>query len=354
MEHTLRELPNLPSWLANVITPEWWNVIFLVGQSLVIFLSVVIFAALMIPYERRMLALWQDRYGPNRVGWQGSLQVAADMLKIFFKEDWTPKFADKFMFILAPAIALFTALAGYIIVPVSPSLGGADWSIGILFFLAMAGLAVYAVMFGGWASANKYSLLGGLRSAAQTISYEVFLGLSLMGVVALAGSFNLRDIVASQAGGFWEWNVFGQIFGFLTFMVAGVAVTHRFPFDQPEAEQELAEGYHVEYSGMKFGMFFVGEYVNIVLVSSLITILFFGGWHPIADIAIFTWISPLIWFMVKTLFFMTMFILARGALMRPRYDQVMNFGWKICLPITLLNLVGTAGYILWRSNGGVM
>ena len=217
-----------------------------------------------------------------------------------------------------------------------------------MFFFAMAGLAVYAVMFGGWASANKYALLGGLRSAAQTISYEVFLGLSLMGVVALAGSFNLRDIVYSQAGGFWHWNVFGQILGFLTFMVAGVAVTHRFPFDQPEAEQELAEGYHVEYSGMKFGMFFVGEYVNIVLVSSLITILFFGGWLPLFDGLSF--IPPIIWFMLKTLFFMTMFVLARGALMRPRYDQVMNFGWKICLPLALVNLLVTGAVILMNHS----
>lgn len=349
MDYSVRQMPDLPAWLAGVMSPEAWSIVFLAVQSIVIFLAVVIFAALMIPYERRMLALWQDRYGPNRVGWQGSLQVAADMLKIFFKEDWTPKFADKFIFVLAPAISLFTALAAYIIVPVTPSLGGADWSIGILFFFAMAGLAVYAVMFGGWASANKYALLGGLRSAAQTISYEVFLGLSLMGVVALAGSFNLRDIVYSQAGGFWHWNVFGQILGFLTFMVAGVAVTHRFPFDQPEAEQELAEGYHVEYSGMKFGMFFVGEYVNIVLVSSLITILFFGGWLPLFEGLSF--IPPIIWFMLKTLFFMTMFVLARGALMRPRYDQVMNFGWKICLPITLINLLATAAFILWRTHG---
>ena len=179
------------------------------------------------------------------------------------------------MFTLAPAVAMFTALASFAIIPISPTLGVVDWDIGILFFFAMAGIAVYAVMFGGWASANKFSLLGGLRSAAQTISYEVFLGLSLMGVVALTGSFNLREIVESQIDG---WYIIPQFFGFLTFVVAGVAVTHRHPFDQPEAEQELAEGYHVEYSGMKFGMFFIGEYVNVVLISALMTCLFFGGW----------------------------------------------------------------------------
>ena len=345
MEHAVRELPQLPAWLAGVLTPEMWSIAFLVVQSLIIFLAVVIFAALMIPYERRMLALWQDRYGPNRVGWQGSLQVAADMLKIFFKEDWTPKFADKFIFVLAPAIALFTALAGYIIVPISPSLGGADWSIGILFFFAMAGLAVYAVMFGGWASANKYALLGGLRSAAQTISYEVFLGLSLMGVVAIAGSFNLREIVEAQRD---IWFVIPQFLGFLIFMVAGVAVTHRHPFDQPEAEQELAEGYHVEYGGMKWGMFFVAEYVNVVLISALIVTLFFGGWLAPFNLEI-PFVPPVFWFVIKTAFFVMMFVLARGSLMRPRYDQVMNFGWKVCLPLALVNLLVTGAVILMNQ-----
>ncbi|MDO4427842.1 MAG: NADH-quinone oxidoreductase subunit NuoH [Moraxella sp.] len=321
---------------------ELWSLLFLVVQALVIFLGLVMTAALMIVYERRMLALWQDRYGPNRVGWQGSLQLFADMLKIFFKEDWTPKFADKFMFTLAPAIAMFTALASFAIIPLSPTLGAADWNVGLLFFFAMAGLAVYAVMFGGWASANKFSLLGGLRSAAQTISYEVFLGLSLMGVVAMAGSFNIRDIVMAQTQ---MWNVVPQFFGFLCFVVAGVAVTHRHPFDQPEAEQELAEGYHVEYSGMKFGMFFIGEYVNVVLISALMTCLFFGGWLAPFNLDI-PFLPPVFWFMIKTLFFMTMFVLARGSLMRPRYDQVMNFGWKVCLPVTLVNLLLTAFVIL--------
>lgn len=337
---SFRTVPNAPPFLD--ISPEVWRSVFLVGQSLVIFLGLVITAALMIVYERRMLALWQDRYGPNRVGWQGSLQLVADMLKIFFKEDWTPKFADKFLFTLAPAIAMFTALASFAIVPLSPTLGAADWDIGLLFFLAMAGLAVYAVMFGGWASANKFSLLGGLRSAAQTISYEVFLGLSLMGVVMLAGSFNLRDIVLAQAG---VWNVIPQFFGFLCFVVAGVAVTHRHPFDQPEAEQELAEGYHVEYSGMKFGMFFIGEYVNVVLISALMTCLFFGGWLAPFNLNI-PFVPPVFWFLGKTLFFMTLFVLARGSLMRPRYDQVMNFGWKVCLPVTLVNLLVTAAWLV--------
>ena len=338
---SIRVIPDVPSWLGG-LSFEWWSLIFMTAQTLIIFLGLVITAALMIVYERRMLALWQDRYGPNRVGWQGSLQLVADMLKIFFKEDWTPNFADKRLFTLAPAIAMFTALASFAIIPLSPTLGAADWNIGILFFFAMAGLAVYAVMFGGWASANKFSLLGGLRSAAQTISYEVFLGLSLMGVVAMAGSFNLREIVEAQTT---VWNVIPQFLGFLTFVVAGVAVTHRHPFDQPEAEQELAEGYHVEYSGMKFGMFFIGEYVNVVVISALMTCLFFGGWLAPFNLGL-PFVPPVFWFLIKTLFFMTLFVLARGSLMRPRYDQVMNFGWKVCLPVTLLNLLATAFVIL--------
>lgn len=335
-------LRQLPTSAPFGLDAAFWSITFSVIQALIIFFVLVGTAAMMVIYERRILGLWQDRYGPNRVGPFGSLQLLADMLKMLFKEDWTPNFSDKFVFALAPAIAMFTALAAFIVIPVSPYFGAADWDIGILFVLAMAGIAVYAVMFGGWASANKYSLLGGLRSAAQTISYEVFLGLSLMGVVAMAGSFNLRAIVEAQAG---VWYIIPQFFGFLTFVVAGVAMTHRHPFDQPEAEQELAEGYHIEYSGMKFGMFFIGEYVNIVVVSALITTLFFGGWLAPFNLDI-PYVPPAFWFLIKTFFFMTLFILARGSLLRPRYDQVMNFGWKVCLPVTLINLLVTAACIL--------
>ena len=218
-------------------------------------------------------------------------------------------------------------------------------SIGLLFFMAMAGIAVYAVLFGGWSSNNKYALLGGLRSAAQTISYEVFLGISLMGVVAIAGSFNMREIVEAQRD---VWFVVPQFLGFLIFVVAGVAVTHRHPFDQPEAEQELAEGYHVEYGGMKWGMFFVAEYVNVVLISALIVTLFFGGWLAPFNLEI-PFIPDAFWFIIKTAFFVMMFVLARGSLMRPRYDQVMNFGWKICLPLALVNLLVTGAVILMNQ-----
>ena len=338
----MRVDPSIPSFLTDYMTVNQWQTTFMVVQAIVILLVVVLFAALMSFIERRLLALWQDRYGPNRVGPGGIFQIVADMLKIMFKEDWTPKFADKLTFRLAPAVAMGTAVMSFMVIPISPSLGVADLDIGLLFFMAMAGIAVYAVLFGGWSSNNKYSLLGGLRSAAQTISYEVFLGLSLMGVVAIAGSFNLRDIVESQRD---LWNVVPQFIGFCIFTIAGVAVTHRHPFDQPEAEQELAEGYHIEYGGMKWGMFFVAEYVNVVVISSLIVVLFFGGWLAPFNLDI-PFVPPLFWFVIKTLFFVMMFVLARGSLMRPRYDQVMNFGWKVCLPLSLVNLLVTAAVIL--------
>ena len=286
--------------------------------------------------ERRLLGLWQDRYGPNRVGPFGIFQLVADMIKMFFKEDWIPPFADRLIFVLAPMIAFCSFLIAFAIVPVTPTWGVADLNIGILFFFCMAGLAVYAVLFAGWSSNNKYSLLGSLRASAQTLSYEVFLGLSLMGIVAQTGSFNMRDIVEAQSH---VWNIIPQFFGFVTFAFAGVAVTHRHPFDQPEAEQELADGYHIEYAGMKWGLFFVGEYIGIVLISALLVTLFFGGWHG-------PWLPPVVWFALKTGFFMMLFILLRASLPRPRYDQVMSFGWKVCLPLTLLNLLVTGAMVL--------
>jgi NADH-quinone oxidoreductase subunit H len=308
-------------------------------QALVILLGAVLLGAAMTVIERRLLGLWQDRYGPNRVGPFGSLQLVADMLKIFFKEDWIPPFADRTLFVLAPAIAMASLLLSFMIIPITPGWGVADLHIGLLFFLAMAGINVYAVLFGGWSSGNKYALIGAMRASAQTLSYEVFMGLALMGVVAMAGSFNMREIVNAQEG---FWFVIPQFFGFCTFLIAGVAVTHRHPFDQPEAEQELADGYHVEYSSMKFGMFFIGEYVGMVLVSALIVTLFFGGWHgPL--------LPPIVWFALKTGCFLVLFVLLRAALPRPRYDRVMSFGWKVCLPLTLVNLLVTGAVILLVS-----
>lgn len=294
--------------------------------------SLLILAALLIWIERRLLGFWQDRYGPNRVGPWGILQVVADMIKIFAKEDWIPPFADRAVFILAPTVIMVTSLLAFAVIPIAPGIGiAADLNIGLLFFLAMSSLAVYSVVLGGWASNNKYALLGGLRSAAQLITYEVFMGLSLMGVVMLAGTFNLREIVEAQRE---LWFCIPQFLGLIVFIIASIAESHRLPFDLPEAENELTAGYHTEYSAIKFGMFFVGEYVGIILISALITTLFFGGWlGPV--------LPPVVWFLLKTGVFMVFFILLRASLPRPRYDQLMAYGWKVMLPLALLNLVIT-------------
>jgi NADH-quinone oxidoreductase subunit H len=301
-----------------------------------ILVSVLTLAAGLIWLERRLLALWQDRYGPNRVGPFGLLQVLADTIKILTKEDWIPPFADKAVFVIAPGIIMITVLLSFAVIPFAPGILIADLNVGLLYFLAMSSLGAYSVVLSGWASNNKYALLGGLRASAQMLSYEVFMGLSLMGVVLLSDSFSLLAIVEAQRD---MWFVVPQFLGFALFMIAGIAETHRLPFDLPEAESEIVAGFHSEYSGMKFGMFFVGEYLGVVLISAMITVLFFGGWlGPV--------LPPLVWFALKTLFFICFFILLRGSLPRPRFDQLMSWGWKIMLPLALLNLVVTGAWVL--------
>jgi NADH-quinone oxidoreductase subunit H len=302
---------------------------------------VIVIAAMLIWVERRLLGIWQERLGPNRVGPFGLLQVVADMIKIFTKEDWVPPFADRFSFVLAPAIIMTVVLFSFSVIPFAPGVGVIDSNIGILFVLAMASIGAYSVMLGGLASDNKYALLGSLRAAAQMVSYEVFMGLSLLGVVALSGSFNLREIVLAQEEG---WFVIPQFVAFVIFLIAGVAESHRLPFDIPEAEHEICAGYHTEYSGMKFGMFFVGEYLGLVLVSSLITVLFFGGWLGPALL------PPIVWFVLKASVFIAFFILLRAAIPRPRYDQLMTYGWLFLLPLSLFNLLITGALILLQTT----
>ncbi|UKJ07166.1 NADH-quinone oxidoreductase subunit NuoH [Solitalea lacus] len=298
-------------------------------------------AALLIWVERRMLALWQDRLGPNRAGPLGLFIILADTLKLFFKEDWIPPFADKPVFVMAPAVVVISVLMSFTIIPFAPEIQIIDLNIGVLFFLGMSSLGVYSIVLGGWASNNKYSLLGALRGASQMISYEVFMGLSLMGVVMLSGSFSLKDIVSAQQS---YWFVLLQPIGFIIFFIAGIAETHRLPFDIPEAESELVAGFHSEYSGMKFGMFFIGEYLGITLISAITVVLFFGGWlGP-------SFLPPLAWFAIKTAGFILFFILLRASLPRPRYDQLMEYGWKILLPLTLLNLLVTGAIVLFLNH----
>jgi NADH-quinone oxidoreductase subunit H len=309
------------------------HILAIIAGVLVVMIGV---AAGMIWLERRLLGLFQDRYGPNRVGPFGLAQVLADMVKIFFKEDWIPPFADKPVFVIAPGIIIVTALMSFAVVPFARSVMILDLNIGLLFFLAFSSLGVYSIALGGWSSDNKYALMGGLRGVAQMVSYEVFMGLSVMGVVMLAGSFSLSRIVEAQRH---VWFVIPQFAGFVIFLIAGVAETRRLPFDLPEAESELVAGYHTEYSSLKFGMFFVGEYIGVTLISAFITILFFGGWRgPL--------LPGVVWFFLKVFAFLCFFILLRASLPRPRYDQLMTVAWKILFPLALLNILATAVIVL--------
>jgi len=306
-----------------------------------VLLGAMLGALVLVWWERRLLGFWQDRLGPNRLGPFGTLQMAADVIKLFTKDDWVPPFADRVVFTLAPMAIVAGMLMGFAVVPFGPGLHIIDLNIGVLFFLAMTSLAVYGVLLGGLASNNKYSLLGGLRSAAQMVTYEVFMGLSIMGVVMLTGSFNLSEIVRAQEN---VWFCVPQVLGFVVFLIAGIAESHRLPFDLPEAEHELVAGFHTEYGGMKFALIMVGEYLSVILTSAMVVTLFFGGWLGPA------FLPPLIWFSLKTGLLICFFVLLRAAIPRPRYDQLMSLGWKILLPITLVNLLVTGALALyWRG-----
>jgi NADH-quinone oxidoreductase subunit H len=308
-----------------------------VGGVLLVVLTI---AANLIWFERRMLALWQDRYGPNRVGPFGLFQTIADTIKMFAKEDWTPPFADRPVFVIAPAIIMVTVLISFAVVPVGPNIVVTDMNVGLLFILGLSSLGVYSVALGAWSSHSKYPLLGGLRVAGQMLSYEVFMGLSVMGVVVQTGSFSMGDIVEAQRD---VWFCVPQFLGMVLFLIAGIAETRRLPFDLAEAESEIVAGFHSEYSGMKFGMFFVGEYLGVILISAVTVTLFFGGWRgPL--------LPPVVWFLLKTFVFISFFVLLRASLPRPRYDQLMAAGWKILLPLSLLNLLVTGAVVLARQS----
>jgi NADH-quinone oxidoreductase subunit H len=307
----------------------------LLGAIALVF-GILFSAAFVIWIERRLLALFQERYGPNRVGPLGLVQVVADIVKILTKENWVPPFADKPVFVIAPMIIMVTVLASFAVIPLGPGLVASDINVGLLFFLAMSSLAVYSVALAGWASNSKFALIGGIRAVGQMVSYEVFMGISLLGIVVQAGSFSLVDIIEAQRK---LWFCVPQFVGFVVFFIAGLAETRRIPFDLPEAESELTAGYHTEYSGFKFAMFYLGEYVGVTLISAMVVVLFFGGWLG-------PWLPPFAWFALKTVFFVAVFILIRGSLPRPRYDQLISFGWKLMFPLALANLVATGGIVL--------
>ncbi len=310
--------------------------------------------AMLIYVERKMAAWVQDRYGPNRVGPFGLLQSVADGLKFLFKEDVIPTHVDRKLFLIAPCVSLVTAFLAFAVVP----FGATDDTpnsyqaviaphvdIGILFIFALGSLAVYGIILGGWSANNKYSLLGGLRSSAQIISYEIPLGLSILGVILMAGSLNLEHIIWQQASGDWPvWYICYQPLAFLLFMVSAFAETNRLPFDLPEAEQELIGGFHTEYSAMKFAMFFLGEYANVITTSFLMVILFFGGWHfPFiattttpAFVGFFTKLAVIV---LKVTLVILFIMLVRWTIPRFRFDQLMSLAWKVLIPLALVNLV---------------
>ncbi len=310
--------------------------------------TVLSLAAYMVLAERKVLARMQMRHGPNRVGPFGLLQPLADLIKLLCKEDLIPERADRWVFMLAPAISVGTALLAFAVIPFGAPLQIfgrtielviCDLNIGLLYLFALSSLAVYGVALGGWASQSKFALLGGLRAMAQMISYELALGLAIVPVVMASKSFSLTAIVASQQS---LPNALRHPLAFLIFVIAIMAESKRTPFDMPEAENELVAGYHTEYSGMRFGMFFVGEYVNLIVLGSMLTVLFLGGWHG-------PFLPSVGWFLIKILAVAFFFIWVRGTVPRLRYDQLMAFGWKILVPLGLLNILVTAVWLLWRG-----
>jgi len=330
-----------------------------VGLTLFVFVMLLNSAAIMVYVERKVAALLQQRVGPYLVGPKGLLQPLADIIKLMFKEELRPAAADRFLFALAPIIAAACAFAAFAVVPFGAEttlfglvpegirLQVADVNVAVLVVFAIASMGVYGIVLAGWSSNSKYSLLGGLRASAQMISYELSYGLALASVIVLANSLSLADIVNRQAGYWWHalprWYVFLQPLGFLIYMTAGIAETNRAPFDFPEAEQELVAGYHTEYSSMTFAMFFMAEYINMVTVSAVATDLFLGGWHgPFLPDSL-GWI----WFLIKVSAILFFYIWMRWTLPRYRYDQLMSFGWKVLLPLAVVNLLVTAAGVLY-------
>ncbi len=286
--------------------------------------------------ERKVIGYMQVRVGPNRVGPRGWLQPIADGLKLLLKEIVVPTGSNKILFVLAPVLAIMPALVAWSVVPFTSHWVLANINAGLLFVLAVTSMGVYGVVVAGWASNSKYAFLGSLRSAAQIVAYEIAMGFALVGVLMAAGTLNLRRIALEQAGGFWHWLVWPLFPLFLVYFISGVAETNRLPFDVAEGESEIVAGFHVEYSGMTFALFFLAEYANMILLSALTTVLFLGGWLPPLDVAPFTWLPPLAWFLVKVSAVLFLYLWLRATFPRYRYDQIMRLGWKVLIPVTLV------------------
>ena len=331
------------------MTSNLMDIVLIIAKIALVFAVILSLAAYLVLAERKLLGWIQDRTGPNRVGPWGLLQPLADVIKLLTKEDFRPVGADKWLFYLAPAMAAIPALLMFAVIPFGApmrfgnhlvSLQVSDLNVGLLLFIALSSIAVYGVAIGGWASNSKYALLGSIRGLAQLISYELSMGLALVPVVMLAHSFQLSEIVNAQSG---CWFIVYQPLAFLIFLISIVAECKRIPFDLPEAESELVAGYHTEYSGLRFGLFFMGEYINLIVLGGLAATFFLGGWHgPL--------LPPVVWFLIKVLAFVFFLIWMRGTLPRLRYDQLMHFGWKVLVPLALVNILVTGWFLLLKAS----
>lgn len=347
------------NWL-NQLDPQTAFIIFTAIKGVAAFSVLMFMVAYIVLVERRVCAFIQDRLGPNRVGPFGLLQPAADAVKAFLKEDFTPASVKKVFFWLAPAVVMMPAIINLAVIPFGSQIGGqkmviADLNVGILYILGIVSLGVYGIVLAGYAANSKYPLIGGVRSAAQMVSYEVAMALSIIPVLMMAGSMNLSEIINAQSGGFFKWFVFQQPLAFAIFLGSAFAETNRTPFDLPEAEQELAGGYNVEYSSIKFAMFFMGEYANMILASAVITTLFFGGWTlPVLGLdkpaqTLLAGVAHICVFLTKVFFFLLVFIWTRWMFPRFRYDQLMRLGWTRFVPLALANIAVTA-FLMWAKK----
>ncbi|TYP75676.1 NADH-quinone oxidoreductase subunit NuoH [Paenibacillus methanolicus] len=324
-------------------TLTWGNAFVFLLWGVVLLVLVLGFVTYAIYFERKIIGWMQLRIGPNRVGPLGLLQTVADILKLLIKEDTIPRKADRVLFMLAPALAYVPAFGVLAVIPYTQDLYFADINVGLLYYVALSGITTIAIVLGGWASNNKYALLGGMRSAAQMISYEVPLVISVVGVIMMSGTMNLRGIAEQQGDWFWQWNFLPQIIGFVVFVIAAVSELNRTPFDLPEAESELVAGYHVEYSGFRFAFFMLTEYVYMYAIAALTTVLFLGGWH--APLAFLDFVPGIVWFLLKFALVVFFLIWLRGTMPRIRVDQLMGLGWKVLLPLAILNVFVTAVYL---------
>ncbi|MBO1358610.1 NADH-quinone oxidoreductase subunit NuoH [Acetobacter sacchari] len=323
------------------------NVILLVLEALAILVPLLIAVAYLTLMERKVMAAMQMRRGPNVNGLFGVLQAFADAIKMMTKETIIPSGANRFLFLLAPFLTFSLAMLAWAVIPTGDGLAVANINVGILYLLAISSLGVYGILIAGWASNSKYAFLGGLRSAAQMVSYEVSIGLVIVSVLLAVGSLNLNDIILAQRH---IWFCVPMFPMFIIFFISALAETNRAPFDLPEGESELVAGFFVEYSSLSFGLFFLGEYANMILMSGMVSILFLGGWLPPLGIAPLTWIPGPIWLIAKILFCLFVFIWVRATFPRYRYDQLMRLGWKVFLPFSLLWMIATAGFLLATGN----